>query len=207
MGTGRVIALDDDPRRLVERSGAEAGVPAARPSARALPRAVRAVHRRGRPSARSSTSPTLLKVESRPRRRDTCGERRRLASSEPCLLELTEHGVYEIRVGVVPRDRPDRIAVNLDPAESDLAPIDPQRARRRRHRPRTQQATATGAPPELTPEEAEKRQSLWWYLLWAACAARGRNRRRESAISERSGLRNVSWRRIGLRPVRQTLRW
>src|SRR4029078_2713042 len=41
------------------------------------------------------------------------------------LLELSEQGVYEIRSSSATTGRPEAIAVNLDPAESDLTPIDP----------------------------------------------------------------------------------
>ena len=93
-------------------------------------------------------------------------ERIRIPSSEPGLLELNEQGTYEIRSGAGPSTRPDRIAVNLDPAESDLTPMDPQEL----------VAAVTGraamtsnqtAPAEITVEEAERRQALWWYFLVA----------------------------------------
>jgi hypothetical protein len=56
--------------------------------------------------------------------------------------------------------------VNLDPAESDLTPMDP----------RELVAAAIGhAAPDagqpaastVTPEDAERRQGIWWYLLLA----------------------------------------
>ncbi len=53
------------------------------------------------------------------------GERRRIPATEAGLLELNEQGVYEIRTSGG-SSRPDRIAVNLDPNESDLTPLDPQ---------------------------------------------------------------------------------
>jgi len=53
-------------------------------------------------------------------------ERVTVPASEPGLVELSEQGVYEIRpAGSSSAVRPDRIAVNLDPTESDLAAIDP----------------------------------------------------------------------------------
>ena len=63
---------------------------------------------------------------------------------------------------------PTAIAVNLDPAESDLTPLDPSElvaAVTGQRRP--QAAAAAEQPAELTREEAERRQSLWWYLLVA----------------------------------------
>jgi hypothetical protein len=61
-------------------------------------------------------------------------------------------------------NRPRAIAVNLDPAESDLTPLDP----RELVAAVTGHATPVAAQPlapEATREDAEKRQALWWYLL------------------------------------------
>jgi hypothetical protein len=93
------------------------------------------------------------------------GERIRVAASEPGLLELTEQGVYEVRTGSA-TGRPDRIAVNLDPTESDLTPLDPQElVAAVTGRAAAQTTTAALAPTQMSPEETEKRQGLWWYLL------------------------------------------
>jgi hypothetical protein len=94
-------------------------------------------------------------------------ERIRKAANEPGLLELTEHGIYEIRAASNSSGRPDRIAVNLDPAESDLSPMDPQELVAAVIGRATPVAAQKDAPAELTPEEAEKRQGVWWYLLIA----------------------------------------
>ncbi|MGE3705660.1 MAG: BatA domain-containing protein [Vicinamibacterales bacterium] len=94
-------------------------------------------------------------------------ERVSIPANEPGLLELSELGVYEIRAAGSTGERPDRIAVNIDPAESDLAPMDPPelvaavtgRA-----------ADAPGTAPqaaEINVEDVEKQQGLWWYLLVA----------------------------------------
>jgi len=83
------------------------------------------------------------------------------------LLELNEQGVYEIRTTTASTGRPEAIAVNLDPAESDLTPLDP----RELVASVTGHATPVAVQPEqaqeMTREEAEKRQGLWWYLLLA----------------------------------------
>jgi hypothetical protein len=81
------------------------------------------------------------------------------------LVELNEQGIYELRAAGTSAGRPESVAVNLDPAESDLASLDP----------RELVASVTGhasageglasAPQEMTREETERRQSLWWYLL------------------------------------------
>jgi hypothetical protein len=81
------------------------------------------------------------------------------------VLALSEPGFYEVRsdsgdtqLGVV--------ASNVDPAESDLAPMDPREI----------VAATIGAPEggqggpanlPLTPEGQEASQRLWWYLLVA----------------------------------------
>ncbi|PYR22115.1 MAG: hypothetical protein DMF98_20895, partial [Acidobacteria bacterium] len=81
------------------------------------------------------------------------------------LLELTEQGVYEIRAATASTGRPDAIAVNLDPAESDLDPLDPGElvAAVSGHAASAQGQPA--APQQLTREDAERRQGIWWYLL------------------------------------------
>ena len=68
--------------------------------------------------------------------------------------------------------RPFAAAVNQDPRESDLSTLDPNQF----------VATATGRAgitpsgqslerPELTPEDMEKKQALWWYLFVAGVLA------------------------------------
>ena len=82
----------------------------------------------------------------------------------PGLLELNEQGVYEIRSPGAAAKHPDAIAVNLDPAESDLTPLDT----RELVAAVTGRATPGAAQPaaaKAAPEDAERRQSLWWYLL------------------------------------------
>jgi hypothetical protein len=82
------------------------------------------------------------------------------------VLELAEQGFYELRA-----DRNEAeavVAANVDPAESDLTPIDPREI--------TAAAAGggggagTGGAPEgvpLTREAREKNQRLWWYFLMA----------------------------------------
>ena len=59
-----------------------------------------------------------------------------------------------------------RFAVNVDPAESDLSPLDPTElaAEVAGH---TGSSVAAAAPRELTAAEQEQRQALWWYVLVA----------------------------------------
>jgi hypothetical protein len=83
------------------------------------------------------------------------------------LLELDEQGVYEVRSAATPAARPTAIAVNLDPTEADLTPLDP---RELVAAVTGRAATATGPPPaaaEITREEADRHQRIWWYLLFA----------------------------------------
>jgi hypothetical protein len=81
-------------------------------------------------------------------------------------IELGEQGFYTVRMQGTAERRPFAVAVNLDPAESDLTPLEP----------REFVATATGRAavtatgqslehPALTPEDLEKKQTVWWFLL------------------------------------------
>jgi len=78
------------------------------------------------------------------------------------VLELTEQGFYEVRGDANQADA--IVAANVDPAEADLTPMDPNEIR----------AAAVGGDPEsagtpsavpLTPDAREKNQRLWWYLM------------------------------------------
>jgi len=80
------------------------------------------------------------------------------------VLELAEQGFYEIR-GEGPQAEA-VVAANVDPAESDLTPMDPREI--------TAAALGGGTGPEsgpsglpMTREAREKNQRLWWYLLVA----------------------------------------
>ncbi len=80
------------------------------------------------------------------------------------VVELSEKGFYELRGD---GNNHFVVAVNVDPAEADLTPIDPKEI----------VAAATGGSTgrdgsqpsgiPLTPEAREKNQRLWWYLLIA----------------------------------------
>ncbi|HWW85235.1 MAG TPA: hypothetical protein VNZ26_16615, partial [Vicinamibacterales bacterium] len=89
------------------------------------------------------------------------------ASGADSLLELNEQGMYELRASNASNGRPEAIAVNLDPAESDLAPLDPKELVAMVTGHATANAAQQAAPVEMTREEAEKRQGLWWYFLLA----------------------------------------
>ena len=102
------------------------------------------------------------------------GERQnRISAGEGAegLLELNEQGIYEVRSAVASGGRPEAIAVNLDPAESDLSALDPSElvATVTGHASQAQTQSAA-EPQEMTREESERRQGLWWYLLLAGLA-------------------------------------
>jgi Mg-chelatase subunit ChlD len=84
------------------------------------------------------------------------------------LLELNEQGIYEIRTpGAATTARPEALAVNLDPSESDLTALDPAELVAAATGHATPASAQAAEPQEMTREEAERRQSLWWYLLMA----------------------------------------
>ncbi len=88
-------------------------------------------------------------------------------------VELAQQGFYSVRMQGAGARRPYAVAVNLDPAESDLAPMEPTEF----------VATVTGRAvtvtptgeslehPNLTPQDIERKQSIWWFLLLAGVAA------------------------------------
>ena len=55
--------------------------------------------------------------------------------------------------------------MNIDPSESDLTPLDTGELVAAATGRASQTSASTETPDELTPEEAEKRQNIWWYLL------------------------------------------
>jgi hypothetical protein len=90
------------------------------------------------------------------------GERVRLEKGR-LQVELREAGFYEVQQDGAPSRV---VAVNVDTAESDLSALDPEELRsslQQRAAARAGSSTPTG-----TPEDAERRQSLWWYLLAGA---------------------------------------
>jgi hypothetical protein len=95
------------------------------------------------------------------------GQRTTQKANSPGLLELTEQGVYEVRAGGTATGRPLAIAVNIDPAEADLAPLDPAELVAAVTGRATAETAEATAPEPLSREDAEKRQALWWYLLFA----------------------------------------
>ena len=82
-------------------------------------------------------------------------------------VELAEQGFYSVRLQGSSDRRPYAMAVNLDPAESDLSAIPPQEFATSA----TGEAAAVAGPgqslerPDLTPADIERRQSSWWFLF------------------------------------------
>jgi Aerotolerance regulator N-terminal/von Willebrand factor type A domain len=94
------------------------------------------------------------------------------AGEGPRYLALEERGFYTVRPPGTDPERPFVMAVNIDLAESDLTPLDPEELIAQISGP----AIARDAGPnfteatELRMEDQERRQSLWRWLLLAAFA-------------------------------------
>ncbi len=84
------------------------------------------------------------------------------------LLALDQQGFYELRpVGASSQaDQPLSLAVNLDLSESDLSSLDPEEFVAAIGFWEGEVSALEGQ--ELTPQDHERRQSLWWYLLVGA---------------------------------------
>jgi hypothetical protein len=101
------------------------------------------------------------------------GAQTKLGEGGSPAIRLEEQGFYSVRMQGTGERRPFAVAVNLDPAESDLTPMEPNEF----------VTSATGRPaavtaigqslehPELTPQDVEKKQRVWWYLLLAGALA------------------------------------
>jgi hypothetical protein len=59
------------------------------------------------------------------------------------------------------------IAVNIDPVEADLTPLDPAELVASVTGRATQGEPEAAAAEPLTPADHERRQAIWWYLLMA----------------------------------------
>ncbi|MEK9507375.1 BatA domain-containing protein [Gemmatimonadota bacterium Y43] len=93
------------------------------------------------------------------------------AGAGPHFLELGEQGFYEIRPPGRNDVRPVAVAVNVDPAEADLAPLDPEEVEasiRSGAGGTAVAATDTERAAELRLEDRERRQSLWRWMLVGA---------------------------------------
>lgn len=94
------------------------------------------------------------------------GSRTRFASPNEGLVPLREQGFYEIRPEGAARGMGIRLAVNLDPAEANLARIDVQELKSAvLANAGTVSGNASLAKDPTSREDAERRQTIWWYLL------------------------------------------
>lgn len=92
------------------------------------------------------------------------GDRQTVGGAAGNSVELREQGFYEVRPqGAAASGRPFTVAVNIDPLESDLSSMDAQEFTAGA----TGRASMTGSAvlADVTPEETERRQSIWWFLL------------------------------------------
>src|SRR5262249_54442838 len=87
-------------------------------------------------------------------------------------VELAEQGFYTVRMQGTGERRPFVAAVNMDPAESELAPLEPQSfVSSVVGQAATTVAGQSVEHPDLTPADIEKKGVLWWYLLVAGALA------------------------------------
>ncbi len=114
----------------------------------------------GRTSGADSSTELVLQSPSGARQRVT-------ATGMNHLLTLREQGFYELRGRDTPVGSGRPIAVNVDPAELDLSHVDPQEV--------VAAVTAVSGERQpgadfnaATPQEQERRQRVWWYLLLGA---------------------------------------
>ena len=101
-------------------------------------------------------------------------------SGTPTPVQLEQSGFYEVH-GRSNQSGTVSLAANLDTLESDLTMLDTQElSAALAGRPGTVNPAAADAAA-VTPEDKERRQNFWWYLLMAGIALLGL----ETAISNR----------------------
>lgn len=110
--------------------------------------------------AADSASELVLQAPSGARTRVT-------ASGQAHLATLAEQGFYELRGRDTPVGGGRPIAVNLDPAETDLTHFAPQDLVAAVTGPSSEPSAASGLDTS-TPQDQERRQRVWWYLLLVA---------------------------------------
>lgn len=93
------------------------------------------------------------------------GAKTRLATSNEGLVPLHEQGFYEIRPEGAARGMGQRIAVNLNPAEANLARIDPEELKTSALAGAGVGVAGSITADAPTREDTERRQTIWWYLL------------------------------------------
>ncbi|HEU4584300.1 MAG TPA: BatA domain-containing protein [Gemmatimonadaceae bacterium] len=93
-------------------------------------------------------------------------------SGEPAPLQLAEQGFYEIRPDRGASDSTRVVAVNVNLAESDLAPLDTALFAAA-VAPRASASGSGHSDETISPAELERRQRTWWFLLLAALLVLG----------------------------------
>jgi hypothetical protein len=86
------------------------------------------------------------------------------------LVTLDEQGFYEFRYLDSRSAGPVSVAVNLDLSESDLSSLDPEEVAAAVSSREVESIQAVG---DWTPEDQDRRQRVWWYLLVSALALLG----------------------------------
>ncbi len=116
------------------------------------------------PGATRQASPRVVLTPS--------GERVSLDGEGPDVLELAEQGFYEVRAQGRDAAPPMTVASNVDLAESDLTPMDPQEVVAGAMG-RVGGGAAAGTNVRTTDQEQERNQRIWWYLLFAGVIVLG----------------------------------
>ena len=95
------------------------------------------------------------------------GTQTTMGEGGPPSIELAEQGFYSVRMQGTGERRPYEVAVNLDPAESDLSALSPTDflGNATGRAAAVTPAGQTLEKPELTAADMEKKQSFWWFLL------------------------------------------
>ncbi len=117
------------------------------------------------------------------------GQQTTLGGEGAPAVELAEQGFYSVRLPGTGDRRPFTVAVNLDPAESDLTSLPPTDIS---GAVGTASAAAAGQSfdqPAPTSVDLEKRQSLWWFLLVAGL----------SLLLIEAVLSNIQSKKLGLK--------
>ena len=85
------------------------------------------------------------------------------------FITLVEQGLYEVHDSNAADGRPLMVAVNVDLAESDLAAVDPEELGSMvTGRAGGSREVESGMVRSVAPDDLERRQSIWWYLLMVA---------------------------------------
>ncbi len=89
------------------------------------------------------------------------------ATGSDHLAELNEAGFYELRGAATAIGSGRPIAVNVDPAESNLSHLDPQELIAA-VTSRAADAASASVASSATPRDMERHERIWWYLLLGA---------------------------------------